>query len=117
MWTSSPGLPREWALWAKDDMPYGLSDQTLEAVRGVIKAHSRVKRSIPCGSRAKGTFRTGSDIDLALDGPDLTFDELLRIETQLDALDLPYRFDVLLYRQLEHPELLGHIQRVGRVIA
>ena len=98
-------------------MPYGLSDAAIETIRSVMKQHVGVKRTILYGSRAKGNYRNGSDIDLAIEGPDITFDELLRIESQLDALDLPYHIDVSIYHQLNHPELVNHIQRVGCVIA
>ena len=97
-------------------MPYGLPDTTLDAIRDVFRRHPGVTRAILYGSRAKGTHRNGSDIDITLDGDTLTFDDLLRIETQLDDLDLPYLFDVSLYRNLTNPDLIGHIQRVGQEI-
>jgi len=94
-------------------MPYGIPDSTLNTIQSVIRQNKGVMRAILYGSRAKGTYRNGSDIDITLDGETLSFDDLLRIESQLDALDLPYRFDVSLYRELTHPDLLQHIQRVG----
>jgi predicted nucleotidyltransferase len=94
-------------------MPYGLTDSTLSAIRGVLREHHEVKRAILYGSRAKGTYQNGSDIDMALDGEDISFRKLLKIETQLDALDLPYQFDVSVLQRLTSPELLEHIKRVG----
>jgi len=94
-------------------MPYGLKESTLSAIQGVLREHHKVKRALLYGSRAKGTQKNGSDIDVALDGPDVSFRELLQIETQLDALDLPYRFDISVLQRLANPELLEHIQRVG----
>ena len=94
-------------------MPYGIPDSTFAAIQSVIRQYKGVTRAILYGSRAKGTYRNGSDIDITLDGKSLSFDDLLRIESQLDALDLPYHFDVSLYRELTHLDLLQHIQRVG----
>jgi predicted nucleotidyltransferase len=94
-------------------MPYGIPDPTFETIKNVIRQHKGVTRAILYGSRAKGTHQKGSDIDITLDGNDLSFDDLLRIESQLDALDLPYHFDVSLHNALTHPDLLQHIQRVG----
>jgi len=94
-------------------MPYGLTESTLSAIQGVLREHHEVKRALLYGSRAKGTQKKGSDIDVALDGSDVSFRELLQIETQLDALDLPYHFDVSVLQRLTNPELLDHIQRVG----
>ena len=94
-------------------MPFGLTDSTLFAIRGVLQEHHEVKRAILYGSRAKGTYQNGSDIDMALDGEEISFRNLLKIETQLDALDLPYQFDVSVLKRLSSPELLEHIKRVG----
>ena len=97
-------------------MPYGLPDATLHAIRAVLAQHPRVQRATLYGSRAKGCHRNGSDIDLTLHGSDLTFDDLLRIETQLDDLDLPYLIDLSLHRHLTNPDLLQHIQHHGQDI-
>jgi len=94
-------------------MPYGLTDTTLSAIQGVLREHQQVKRALLYGSRAKGTYRNGSDIDMVLDGEDIPFRELLKIEIQLDALDLPYHFDVLLLQRLSNPDLVEHIRRVA----
>ena len=94
-------------------MPYGIPDPAFESIRNVLRQHKGVTRAILYGSRAMGTHRNGSDIDITLDGNDLSFDDLLKIESQLDALDLPYQFDVSLHSTLTHPGLLQHIQRVG----
>lgn len=98
-------------------MRYGLSEQTLTAIRRVIAQNKGVSRAILYGSRAKGTHKNGADIDLALDGATLSFDDLLRIETQLDELDLPYHFDLSIYQRLTQPDLIDHIRRVGQVLA
>jgi predicted nucleotidyltransferase len=93
---------------------FGLSDATLGRLRGVVAAHHHVVRALVFGSRAKGNYRPGSDIDLALDAPDLPFAELLAIEREIDDLLLPYEIDLALLHQIESPELLDHIARVGQ---
>jgi uncharacterized protein len=93
---------------------FGLSERTLGQLRGVLNKHMGIQRAIVYGSRAKGNFRPGSDIDLTLDAPGLLFDELLRINAELDDLMLPYTIDLSLLRQIDNPSLLSHIERVGR---
>jgi len=90
--------------------------QAREAVQAVIGHHSNVQSVILYGSRAKGKAKQGSDIDLALTGSQLSFAEMLAIETELDALNLPYYFDLSIYRQIANPALLEHIDRVGQII-
>jgi len=57
-------------------MKYGIPDLTLEAIRNVIRQHKGVTRVILYGSRAKGTYRNGSDIDITLEGETLSFGDL-----------------------------------------
>lgn len=59
-----------------------------------------VKRVLLYGSRAQGTFRDTSDIDLALIGEDLALVEQFRLETALDDLLLPWRIDLCRYHAI-----------------
>lgn len=93
----------------------GLSVQTIEAVCRVFAKYPQVERAVLYGSRAKGNYRNGSDIDLTLEGKDLTLSLLLKIETDLDDLLLPYKIDLAILSKIENPELKDHIQRVGVV--
>ncbi|MDV3353125.1 nucleotidyltransferase domain-containing protein [Leptothoe sp. ISB3NOV94-8A] len=65
------------------------------------------------GSRAKGNYRPGSDIDLTLMGRDISHEQLLAIEHQLDDLLLPYLFDLSIFSHIENPDVIAHINRVG----
>lgn len=94
-------------------MNHGLSDKTIGAISGVLAAHPEVERAVLYGSRAKGNYRTGSDIDLTLVGDELTQRVLSQLIWELDDLLLPYKIDLSLLSQLRHPPLLEHIQRVG----
>jgi predicted nucleotidyltransferase len=93
----------------------GLSREELRAVRSVFARHSEISRVILFGSRAKGTFRNASDIDLAVSGAgDDRAVEALALE--LDELPLPYRFDLKSLERIRNPSLLDHIERVGTPI-
>ncbi len=93
---------------------FGLSQETIARIQAVLGSHPEVERAVLYGSRAKGTYKNGSDIDLALQGGDeLTMDVLFRIMAEIDDLLLPYSFDLSLYRQITDASLLDHITRVG----
>lgn len=96
-------------------MPYGLSDDTIEKIRVVLSHHPAVEKAVLYGSRAKGNFKPGSDIDLTLSGDTLTSGELGSIADELDDLLLPYKIDLSLFARLNHAELTEHIERVGVV--
>jgi predicted nucleotidyltransferase len=96
---------------------YGLSDRTLATLDSIFKKYSGVRQAVIYGSRAKGNYRDGSDIDITLktDGS-FTFTELLRISGDFDDSDMPYLVDVSLYHELSNPDLIEHIDRVGKIL-
>ncbi|MCL2557868.1 MAG: nucleotidyltransferase domain-containing protein [Treponema sp.] len=98
-------------------MQYGLSGETLRELHAIFLKYKNIRQVIIHGSRAKGNYRQGSDIDLALktDG-DFGFTELLRLCNDFDDSDLPYFVDVLIYDTISNPELKAHIDRVGKVL-
>jgi predicted nucleotidyltransferase len=69
------------------------------------------------GSRAKGNFKKGSDVDLSIKGEHITFEEINQLDDELNELsNLPYKFDLVHYAKIESIELKEHIDRIGRVI-
>jgi uncharacterized protein len=94
-------------------MESGLEPEVIAKIRGVFKTFPKVETAILYGSRAKGNYRNGSDIDLALTGSGLNLNLLGRISIALDDLMLPYIFDLSVYDQIGNPDLLEHIKRVG----
>ena len=96
-------------------MQYGLSDETIEQICRVLARHPSVEKAVLYGSRAKGTFKPGSDIDLSLHGTTITLNEMGDIDSELDDLLLPYTFDLLIFDTLNHINLREHIERVGKI--
>jgi len=90
----------------------GLTASEWQLLHGVLRRHPEIEAAILFGSRAKGTERPWSDLDLALVGigDDLT---AAAIAAELDELPLPYRYDVKAYDALSYPPLREHIGRVG----
>ena len=96
-------------------MPYGLNDQTIEKIVTVFAACPEIEKVLLYGSRAKGNYRDGSDIDLTIVGDTVTQSHLLKIANELEDLLLPYKIDLSLMRQIEDKEVVEHIRRVGVV--
>jgi len=94
----------------------GLSQTTLDKLNSVFLQHKAISSVVVYGSRAKGNYRPGSDIDLTIKGDVLEFAELMQIEDQIDDLFLPYTVDLSQYAQLSNIDLIEHIDRVGMVI-
>ncbi|CAN5340153.1 nucleotidyltransferase domain-containing protein [soil metagenome] len=90
----------------------GLTADEINLIASVFERHPEVESATLFGSRAKGTHKPGSDVDLAVHGAvdDLAAEE---IAAELDELPLPYRFDVKPLALIELAALREHIERVG----
>ncbi len=91
----------------------GLKQEHIAAIHQCFALYPAIMTVVLYGSRAKGNFRNGSDIDLTIIDDNLSHSELLQLENTLDDLHLPYKIDLSLKRQISNPELLQHIERVG----
>ena len=92
---------------------YGLSQKTMDKILTVLKSFDAVEKVILFGSRAKGNFKEGSDIDIAIKGMGLNMDIFRKLEIKIDNLMLPYEVDLIIYDQIKEPALKEHINRVG----
>lgn len=94
-------------------MKYGLDEKVIQQIHNVLKEFPTIEKVVIYGSRAKGNYKEGSDIDLCLFGKELNLSFLHQVELALDELFLPYIFDLCAYDQLKNEDLLSHINRVG----
>lgn len=92
---------------------FGLSSKHLDMILSAVRQFPEIDSVKIYGSRAKGTYKPGSDIDLALYGPAVSMDTVLKLDAVLDDLLLPYEFDLSVYSQLVNADLKEHIDRVG----
>ena len=95
---------------------FGISTDDWSAITQIFKSEERIQEIVLFGSRAKGNYKPGSDIDLAMKGSELTLTNLIDISTMLEDLDLPYKFDLVLFERIQEPKLTEHIERVGITI-
>jgi uncharacterized protein len=96
-------------------MQNGLKRETIAKIIEVFERHDEIEEVVVYGSRAKGNFKPGSDIDLTLIGNGLNLAVLNKISLELDDLLLPFTFDLSLFQHIKQPGLIDHIQRVGKV--
>ena len=96
-------------------MKYGLKKKNIAKVKDIFAGHKEIESVILYGSRAKGNYRPGSDIDLTLKGKNINLSLLNKISLELDDLVLPYTFDLSIFDRINSSDLLEHIERVGVV--
>ena len=95
-------------------MKFGLSEKNLQLICFVFSKYPQIEKVIVYGSRAKGNYKNGSDVDIVLVGGDnLTIDVLYKVVNDIDDLLLPYTFDISLLKYIKDPDILDHIARVG----
>lgn len=94
----------------------GLTTAMVDAIGSIIAVDARVRKVILFGSRAKGSGREGSDIDLAVYGDALDRNDAARWADELEEALFPWSVDVVVVDNEVDPDLRAHIDRVGRVI-
>ena len=94
-------------------MLFGLPDEVLPRLLAILTSNPKIKQVTLYGSRAKGNWRRGSDIDLCIDGGDLSLRDLDEIDARIDDLLLPWKVDITVLQQIDNPDLVEHIERVG----
>lgn len=95
-------------------MPFGLKEEEIKLLICVLQANADIEKAVIFGSRAMGTCKKNSDIDIALYGKTKIDDYLIKM--QMDTLPLPYEFDVKDYNVIKNTKLKDHIDRVGKII-
>jgi predicted nucleotidyltransferase len=97
------------------DVRFGLSENVIASISGVLSKYPEIEEAVIYGSRAKGNYRPGSDIDVALKG-NISLTLLNRISMEIDDLLLPYTFDLAIYSHIKNDDLLNHIARAGKTL-
>lgn len=95
----------------------GLSKTDLETIKKAITSTKGISEVILFGSRAIGTAKTGSDVDLAIRCTQGAVpSEIVRtLSTTLnEETPLPYKFDVIALDLITNKDLLAHIHRFGK---
>lgn len=98
-------------------MNFGLRDTDLIYLQNTFRRFPEIERVVGFGSRAKGTQRPGSDVDLAVSGTGVTLAMLLRLGSILEEESpIPFRFDLVHLKTLENGSLRAQIERTGQVL-
>ena len=92
-------------------LKYGLSDNVITSLCEVFKKYPLIEEVILYGSRAKGTYHNGSDIDLAVFSKEMGDNIFSQLWNDIDMLPIIYKIDVLHFDKLQNEELKNNIQK------
>jgi len=94
---------------------YGLTERDMKTLEGIFLKYPEVREVRLFGSRAKGNFKHGSDIDFAVMDKGLDSKTISNLSFDFEESSLPYTVDVINFSTLKHQEFIEHIDRVGIV--
>lgn len=95
---------------------HGLTPAQLSRIKEILVPFAAyLDRVVLFGSRASGTYRPSSDIDLALYGP-IGEKEVDRLHTLFMESTLPFRADIVNYQTLNSVPLKRHIEQAGVIL-
>jgi uncharacterized protein len=92
---------------------YGLPETAMQSLKKIFLQDGRIENVWLYGSRATGKQKPASDIDLCIEGANLSLTDLHALENEIDDLLLPWKIDLSLIHQIDNPALLKHITDVG----
>lgn len=95
---------------------YGLTQEELLQLKSFLDNQPKIKQAVLYGSRAKGTNKPFSDVDIALMGEELSQKDVKELLSIIYDTNFPYQVDIVLFHTLKNQDLIEHIQRVGVVI-
>ncbi|GHU54896.1 hypothetical protein FACS189442_1770 [Spirochaetia bacterium] len=96
---------------------YGLKDAHLQTIITYIKRCPKVEHAALFGSRAMGTYRPASDIDIALFGDGVTAGLAAALKFNIEEeTGIPYFCDFVAYPKITNKALKDHIDRYGVTI-
>lgn len=94
---------------------FGLSSQTISLLLSAFSKFPAIEKVKIFGSRAMGSYKPGSDIDLAIFAKPFSYNDLLDVELAIEDLELLYKVDLIDYSKIDHKELKEHIDKVGKI--
>lgn len=91
----------------------GLKEKDIILLKEILFSNAAVEDAVIYGSRAKGSWKPFSDIDITLIGENITHTDLIGLMMKFEDSALPYMVDLNIFSTLANPALRDHINRVG----
>ncbi len=91
----------------------GLKPHHFQLLHRILSGNCAVNHAWVFGSRALGTFKPSSDIDIALQGEGLTLNDVAQLLDQFEQSSLPFKVDLVVMHKINSTELIEHITQHG----
>lgn len=98
-------------------MDFGISQVDLMEIISILRKFPAIEKAVLFGSRVKGTFKKGSNVDIAIKGKGINHEVVASLSSSLnEESSSPYYFDIVHLDNVSEKELLAHINRIGQCI-
>jgi len=94
-------------------MNNGISQESSTKLINLFKKTNNLTEVKLYGSRALGTYKEGSDIDISIMDNEFSTDDLLQLSNNIDDLLIPYKVDISIFKKLDNVDLIKHINNHG----
>jgi uncharacterized protein len=90
---------------------FGLEENFIDDMKDIFARFPVINKVLLYGSRAREDFKPSSDIDLAVQAPDMKFEDFLALKAELENLPLIFKIDLLHLDGLDKAALKEKIDR------
>ena len=81
---------------------FGILPKSYELILQSLNSYPEIESVLIFGSRAKGNYRNGSDVDLVIDGDKCSSEIALELSSILnERLPIPYYFDIVFLKDID----------------
>lgn len=94
---------------------YGLDDKHIRELTDILRKFPHIAEVVLYGSRARGDYHRGSDIDICLKGENITKADIIQLKTALYESRIPYFFDIAVWQNIKNADFKANIERDGKV--
>lgn len=94
-------------------MSFGISSESLSKLINLFEQTPKITEIKIYGSRALGSYKEGSDIDITIMNNGFSYNDLLQLTNKIDDLLIPYKVDISIFNELDNKELIEHINKHG----
>ncbi len=90
-------------------MKWGLEPFILDYITAILQKFPDVQSATIFGSRAKGTYKNASDIDIAIHAPEMSATDFARLNFEIQETPIVYKMDVVHFDRLGNQALAAKI--------
>ncbi|ADQ07635.1 DNA polymerase beta domain protein region [Caldicellulosiruptor hydrothermalis 108] len=95
---------------------FGIEEEILNKIIEIFKKYKQVRKACIFGSRARGDYRRGSDVDICIWLEEESENPIYKIQDELEEVNTILLFDVVAFNSITKESLKESIIKEGVII-